>query len=52
MLFPSTYPVVDFNAGRTVDEVGFIKSGGDFTKKRIYKDGPVLFLADVPELPF
>lgn len=52
MLYPPTFPVMDHNSGKISDEVGILKQGTGFMKESSYIDGPLVYLADIPDLPF
>ncbi len=51
MQYPPTYPLVDANVGRIIDEVGILENEEEPNKKFIYQDGPVIFLKNVPAFP-
>ena len=51
MQYPPTYPVVDSNAGRIMDEMGIIDKEKEAGKKFLYQDGPDLYLSDIPDFP-
>jgi hypothetical protein len=43
MLYPPTFPVIDANVGRIIDDTT--------SRKSTYIDGPELFLDKVPDFP-
>lgn len=47
MLYPPTFPVIDSNAGRVIDEGGILGIEQKFT----YLDGPDIYLDNVPPFP-
>ena len=51
MIYPPTFPLGDSNAGCFIDEVGVVEKTSHVRGKALVKDGPDLFLEDIPDFP-
>ncbi len=49
MLYPPTFPILDTNEARLMDETGFLEK--ESLRRFSYIDGPELFLDNVPPFP-